>query len=149
MDDTDKTTGERWLAEFYPVPASDTEGLTDVEVVERDIRLWSGATKENLQRYGLSYANHSIVGDGWAFRLTRLRSAICRHFYTDARHDCLDCPLSTWAAGAPLRGLAVNCCNHIYSAAANNPGRMLLALLCTHAMLREDAEEQAMEEVTT
>lgn len=112
---------ESWMAEFYPVPASEATG-SDEEAIAHSLRKWEGALPENLAKHGVFYTDHGVRdGKNVWLRFDAGTCALC-----DAHPYCEECPVADRQDGPCDEGSA-------YDISLDDPLPMITLLRKLHA----------------
>lgn len=115
MDETKTapTPQEQWIATYYPVPASEMKGKSDVECLDHAILKYRGCRSDVLEELGLSVAPIRSGCEDCALCENHLK----RSALLDDR--CQTCPLVIHGKGTCLRG------GSVWGRAVSNPQIMI------------------------
>ena len=79
---------QTWLQEFYPISAEDfvknNPNASDKELVDYSLLVWSGLTKENIQKHNLNfYEEFTLYADDIKFEKGYVSCPLCRKYNRD------------------------------------------------------------------
>lgn len=78
---------QTWKDEFYPVPASEPMGEHKAQI-EHSLRKWRGATKENTEKHGVFYEDHTIFDETDSTGKFMFGSESCSLCLNNECHEC-------------------------------------------------------------
>lgn len=107
-----------WEKEFYPVSAKTLaeSKASDIELLEHSLQKWRGALPENLEKHGMTYADHSLKEKGKRetfFVFSGNSCTLCvRHVtHTVTGLSCGTCPIVRHTGGSCDGDAYIHCDN--------------------------------------